>query len=208
MARISPHDPVAREVARRIRARQVRRRRMVLLAVVLGIIALVVIIVATRPGGGRTTSTVAGGVGTTAPGSATTGTLSAAMYAATLTGSDQIPPVDTNSTGQLRLTVDPASSSVSFVLEVDGLTNTSTAHIYAGEPGQTGEVVVTLFEGPTIAGPHTGSVAEGSITDADLTGMLAGKTLVDLVQLIQSGSAYVSVGNTSYPDGAIRGQLE
>jgi hypothetical protein len=181
---------------------------MVLLAVVLGIIALVVIIVATRPGGGRTTSTVAGGVGTTAPGSATTGTLSAAMYAATLTGSDQIPPVDTNSTGQLRLTVDPASSSVSFVLEVDGLTNTSTAHIYAGEPGQTGEVVVTLFEGPTIAGPHTGSVAEGSITDADLTGMLAGKTLVDLVQLIQSGSAYVSVGNTSYPDGAIRGQLE
>ncbi|NLE74188.1 MAG: CHRD domain-containing protein [Actinobacteria bacterium] len=198
MARISPHDPVAREVARRIRAQQIRRRRLVLLLVVLGIVALVVILVAIRGCGGGATSTEPGGLGD----------VTAAMYAATLTGGEQVPPVDTNSTGVLRLTVDPSTSTVNFVLEVDGLINTSAAYIYEGEPGESGRAVVKLFDGPTVEGPHVGVIAEGPIREADLMGSLEGKTPADLILLVRSGLAYVSVDNTSYPDGAIRGQLE
>ena len=127
---------------------------------------------------------------------------------ATLIGREQVPPVATNSIGVLRLTVDPRTSTVNFVLEVDGLINTSAAYIYEGEPGESGRAVVKLFDGPTVEGPHVGVIAEGPIREADLMGSLEGKTPADLILLVQSGLAYVSVDNTSYPDGAIRGQLE
>ena len=140
------------------------------------------------------------------PGAGPTTTLRA-THTAELTGADNVPPVDTASTGLLSLDVDPAESTVSFVLEVAGLINTSSAYICEGAPGSNGEAVALLFDGPTIENAFTGKVAEGEISVADLMGRLEGKSIADLITLLQSGGAYCSVGNTSYPDGAIRGQI-
>ncbi len=52
-----------------------------------------------------------------------------------------------------------------------------------------------------------GVLAEGLILDEDLIGPLRGGTIADLITLIKSGNAYVSLGNKSHPVDAIRGQI-
>ncbi|MHB8567750.1 MAG: CHRD domain-containing protein [Nitrososphaerales archaeon] len=90
-------------------------------------------------------------------------------------------------------------------------------HVYNGLVGQ---IVVWLF--PTVApnpmclttpsaceipGTFNGELAEGSITKADLTGPLAGMTLVTLLGLINSGDAYLNVHTIQNPGGEIQGQI-
>jgi len=47
----------------------------------------------------------------------------------------------------------------------------------------------------------------GTITAADLTGPLAGKTMGDLVAAIRAGNIYINFHTASFPAGEIRGQL-
>lgn len=200
----APRNQLARERARERRAKQVQRRRLVL---GVGILALIILIAALAIGlsgdsdTAETTSTTGGGE------SETTVSPVAATYTAYLTGADSVPSVETEATGGLTLTYDPDTDSISFVLELDGLTNPSSATIYEGASGESGNAVVTIFAGPTDVGLFRGQLAEGEITAADLTGTLAGKSVADLVALIKDGRAYVSVGNTSHPVDAIRGRI-
>lgn len=204
MASLPPRDPESREQARRLRRQQVRRRRIAAGIALLLLLALIIILLVLRPGCDDTSSPPSSSPTSTGQ---TTTTL-AATNRAELTGANNVPPVDTQSTGTLSLAVDPAESIISFVLEVNGLTNTSVARIYQGTAGSNGEAIATLFDGPTKPGAFTGVVAQGSISQEDLTGPLAGQGIPELIALIQSGDTYCVVGNTSYPDGAIRGQIE
>ena len=195
-------DPSAIEPARRRRAQQIYRRRLVVGVFLLALIILIIVLVIACPGGSDQTGT------TSTESSETTSTsLIAATYTAVLTGDDSVPPVRTESTGTLTLTYDPEVPSLTFVLEVDGLTDPSVSAIYEGAPGTSGTAVLTLFPGPTEIGVKRGVLAEGTIEDADLTGTLAGQTVGDLIALIKEGNAYASVGNKSHPVDAIRGQI-
>lgn len=207
MAGLPPRDPAAREQARRLRAQQVRRRRLVFFTIVGLLVILIIVLLVVRPGCGEAPGT-ATTTSSTTPGAGQTTTTFRATHVAELTGADNVPPVETASTGRLSLNVDPAESTVSFLLEVDGLTNTRSAYIFEGPPGTIGEAVAELFDGPTIEDAYRGKVAEGEISVDDLMGRLEGKSIADLITLLQSGDAYCSVGNNSYPDGAIRGQIE
>lgn len=169
---------------------------MTFLGILLAVVVIIVIVAVTAPEGQRATNA---STSTTAP--------SVSVYVAELSGDQEVPPVKTASTGRLTLTIDRARSRADFVLEIKGLQNASVARIYEGKPGEEGDAVATLFAGPTKPGPYEGKLAEGTLSNADLSGTLAGKTLADLADLIESGSAYVSIGTLSYPEGAIRGQL-
>ena len=87
------------------------------------------------------------------------------------------------------------------------MTDTSVATIYEGTPGTSGTAVLTLFDGPTVTGVLRGELAAGSVEATSLTGTLTGATIGDLIALIEEGNAYVSVGNSSHPIEAIRGQI-
>jgi hypothetical protein len=52
-----------------------------------------------------------------------------------------------------------------------------------------------------------GALVQGSITADKLEGPLKGKSISDLVSLIDKSSAYVNVHTQSFPDGEIRGQI-
>jgi hypothetical protein len=196
-------DPAARERARRRRVQQVQRRRLVFGICVLGLIVVISALVVGLPRGSNTSTTT-----TTETAGTTTTTLVAATYTADLTGAQSVPAVKTEATASLALTYDPDAAALTFVLNVKGLTNPSVATIYEGTAGASGAAVLTLFAGPSKKGVFSGSLAEGTIKDADLTGPLQGKTVGDLIALVKAGNAYVSVGNTSHPLDAVRGQIK
>jgi hypothetical protein len=67
--------------------------------------------------------------------------------------------------------------------------------------------VVILYPGPTKDGRFDGILVEGNITQANLTGPLAGVPLSALIDNMMAGKTYVNVHTTQNPAGEIRGQI-
>ncbi len=128
-------------------------------------------------------------------------------FTANLSGAEAVPQVSTSASGTLELTVAVDGSSVDYVLTVRDLANLTVARLRQGGAGQTGDVIFTLHPGPPRTDTLTGVAAQGSITADQLQGPLAGKTITDLVTLLEAGSIYVNVGSTAHTGGEIRGQL-
>jgi len=129
------------------------------------------------------------------------------VYTARLTGGQQIPPVDTSARGTLTLTVAEDGLSVSYVLAVSNLVDVTIGRLRAGAAGEEGEAIITLYDGPK-SGSFTGTLIEGTFAADDLGGPLKGKTIEDLVRLIEAGSVYFNLGTSQHKGGEIRGQLE
>jgi Cu/Zn superoxide dismutase len=152
---------------------------------------------------------------------ATTGpsSSSAKEFSARLTGDKEVPPVDTDATGRVRLTANSQQDALDYQLSVSNLNGVATgAHVHRGSAGTNGPIVANLNIRGTFAGASasasagdgsamTSTSTGGTITSADLKGPLAGKQVSDLIQLIQDGKAYVNVHTRQHPNGEIRGQL-
>jgi hypothetical protein len=130
-------------------------------------------------------------------------------FSASLSGKDEVPPTESNSTGTAKFQVDENSSQVSYWVNVTGIKKINQAHIHNGTEGLNGDIVVTLTKTKSAKGndspPNIGF--SGNITKDDLQGPLKDKELTDLVSLMSDGNAYVNVHTDKYPDGAIRGQI-
>lgn len=87
------------------------------------------------------------------------------------------------------------------------------AHIHVGPTGANGPICVWLFgQPPAASNPRidfdkNDTVARGEIDASDLVGPLAGKTLEDLVALLNSGGAYVNLHTAAFPGGELRAQV-
>ena len=131
----------------------------------------------------------------------------------------EVTPRETNAQGQLIMKVSSDRTSIDYKLTASNIENVVVSHIHQGVPNVAGPAVVFLF-GPVAAGGgrHDGVLASGTFTKANLVGALAGKELSDLLNLIESGNAYVNVhtndgidpintGPGDFPGGEIRGQV-
>ncbi len=129
----------------------------------------------------------------------------------------------------------PATGLAIFHLERDGqelhyklivadLSNVFMAHIHEAA---TGKPVVWLYpEAPAVGappaswkpGPFSGLLSEGVVTQSNLVGPLAGKSLADLLALLRNNGAYVNVhtndfvaptntGPGDFPGGEIAGTV-
>ncbi|HEX9317871.1 MAG TPA: CHRD domain-containing protein [Nitrososphaeraceae archaeon] len=130
-------------------------------------------------------------------------------FSATLSGKDEVPPTESNSTGTAKFQVNNDSSQVSYWVNITGIKKITQAHIHNGTSGQNGDVVVTLSKEKSAKGKETSPAIgfAGNITKDDLQGPLKGKEVSDLVSLMSNGSAYVNAHTDKYPKGAIRGQI-
>jgi CHRD domain len=132
-------------------------------------------------------------------------------FGAQLSGKDCVPAVDTQAHGQATFQLSPDGSSLSYTLSVTDVEDVSMAHIHLAAAGQNGPVAAWLYPSappPSVkAGKFSGTLAQGTITAANLAGPLKGKTLGDLVEQIKSGKAYVNVHTKAHPGGEIRGQI-
>jgi hypothetical protein len=151
-------------------------------------------------------------------------------YSVHLSGDQESPPVNTTAQGQAIFRLNKEGTELYYKLIVANLSNLFMAHIHIAPPGNNGGIAVWLYphtpltlpitEPPAtwIEGKFSGVLAEGVITDADLTGVLAGMTLEDLLENFNNGTAYVNVhtsdfvapantGPGDFPGGEIRGNI-
>ena len=133
-------------------------------------------------------------------------------FSATLSGKDEVPPTESNSTGTAKFQVNQNKdneSQVSYWVNITGIKKVNQAHIHNGTTGENGDIVATLSKGKSAKGndspPQIGFA--GNITKDDLQGPLKGKEISDLVTLMSDGGAYANVHTDKYPKGAIRGQI-
>ena len=163
------------------------------------------------------------GLATSAAVTATAGQSSSSSsgkeFSARLTGDKEVPPVDTDATGRIRLTANSQQDALDYQLSVSNLNGVATgAHIHRGSAGTNGPIVANLNIRGTFAGASasasagggsamTSTSTGGTITSSDLKGPLAGKQVSDLIKLMEDGKAYVNVHTRQHTNGEIRGQL-
>jgi hypothetical protein len=132
-------------------------------------------------------------------------------YVTHLTGSQEVPPVQTRAQGQAIFRLSKDGQVLYYKLIVANIQNVFQAHIHMAPAGVNGPVVVWLYPSAPpaqlIAGRFNGVLAEGIITSDNLVGQLAGKPLSDLIELFNKGEAYVNVHTAQFPPGEIRGQI-
>ena len=109
-------------------------------------------------------------------------------YSADLTGSAQVPPVDTKATGTAEAHFDTDNKMLTWRVDYKDLTGVySAAH----------------FHGPARTGENAAPVVDISKNVKEGTATLTDQQAADL----DSGVWYVNVHTDRYPDGEIRGQV-
>jgi hypothetical protein len=126
---------------------------------------------------------------------------------ATLTGSQEVPPVATAMRGNVDIEI---NRNLRFALRVRNNTNEIfAAHIHCAPPGVNGPIGVLLFMGSFTA--ERGLLARGRITAPESPNACGWTSIADVAAAIQSGNAYVNVHTTAasggVPSGEIRGNL-
>ncbi|MFC4098411.1 CHRD domain-containing protein [Paenibacillus xanthanilyticus] len=128
-------------------------------------------------------------------------------FKAFLKGRKEVPPVRTIAAGEAVFKLSRSRNRLFFSVAIRDINRVTQAHIHLGRRGENGPVVAFLF-GPSKFGISvTRGVIRGALTRHDLVGPLSGKTILDLVDEIKSGNAYVNVHTVQNPDGEIRGQI-
>jgi hypothetical protein len=135
-------------------------------------------------------------------------------FVAPLSGGQEVPPVDTNATGVAKFKLNKAGDELGFKVNVANIEDVTQAHIHCGPAGVNGPVVAFLYGfGPTVS--PNGTLAEGTITDADIIprpdspacpGGVA--DLDDLIDKMNTGGAYANVHTVANPGSEIRGQIK
>ena len=122
---------------------------------------------------------------------------------ARLTGAQEVPPADVDGRGIARFKIHRADSELCFRIFFSRIATPTAAHIHVAPKGDTGPVVVPLFDAAT---------ADDAFLDRLERGEASGCVTVApaLLQAIKDdpGAYYTNVHNARYPDGAIRGQLK
>ena len=129
-------------------------------------------------------------------------------FEATLTGDQEVPPVETSMRGDVDVEV--RNKRLEVVLTVSNNTNEIfAAHIHCAPPGVNGPVGVTLFMGSFTE--ESGLLARMTVTAPDAGNGCGWTQIDDVIAAIQGGNAYVNVHTTAesggVPSGEIRGNL-
>jgi hypothetical protein len=126
-------------------------------------------------------------------------------FSANLTGQQEVPPVNTQATGEATFVLNmPKNETINFYENATGIQGVTKGHIHSGVQGQNGPIVVTLFN---LDSPQNEVPQNGNFTADDLEGPMQGKIISDLMAAMKNGSTYVNFHTEKNPNGEIRGQL-
>lgn len=111
-------------------------------------------------------------------------------YAATLSGSDQVPPRITSAQGSGSVTVNAATRQMTATVTLVGMIANSV-NLYQGAPGSTGPIILALVETTRGSGVWTGQTTLSVAEHASL----------------RAGQFYFSAASAAFASGEIRGQI-
>ncbi|HEX2281122.1 MAG TPA: CHRD domain-containing protein [Thermomicrobiales bacterium] len=134
-------------------------------------------------------------------------------FSATLSGTEEDPPVVTDATGTATLSV--ADGQITYTITVENLENAVVSHIHVAPPGENGPVRMNLCG---TGAPLPDCVSGTGVLASGSNGETIDMTFDELVAAMQTGNAYVNVHtddgapppNTGAGDmasGEIRGQI-
>ncbi len=135
-----------------------------------------------------------------------------------LTGSQEVPPVETSARGTALFQRARETREVRYVLVLDAIENVTQAHVHLGREGENGPAVAFLFGREVGEGRFVGPREEGvtiddltslsdGVTREELVGPLENEPLGRLLSEMRDGNTYVNVHTEQYPDGEVRGQI-
>jgi len=133
------------------------------------------------------------------------GQLEQKSFTTQMSGAEEVPPVDTTASGIAQFVL--SSVNITYQVNVTDILGTTAAHVHAGNVGENGPVLVTLFESDTPIDQQNGVLAKGNISAGDLEGSMQGKQIADLIMAMGDGETYVNIHTQDNPNGEIRGQL-
>ena len=146
-------------------------------------------------------------------GTIATGTIAIAdddKLTADLSGSNEVPPVVTGTTGEAEFDVNKAMTKIKYKLKVkngDDILGAAGAHIHCAQAGFNGPVI--LFLAGMIPTGLDGKVKiEGTLSTANILDDSCGSTISAIVDSMKSGGTYVNVHSSANPSGEVRGQIE
>jgi hypothetical protein len=150
-------------------------------------------------------------------------------YNATLSGSQQVPPVKTNGIGTASFELLDDNKTIHYQINILDVPKITGIHIHHGKMGENGDIVVNIYnkskeniflnknetkmsqiESSSVkinGNIQSSFLASGTINNSDLKGPLLGKNTSDLITLFKGQNTYVNVHSESYPDGEIRGEI-
>ena len=120
-----------------------------------------------------------------------------------LTGSEEIPPVQTNATAMAEISAyTVAGDTITYRLNAMNIKDVTAGHIHLGKPGENGPIVFTMFK----YDPPKNEVSEsGTITADKLEGPMKGKSVYDMALAGANSSLYMNIHTLENPNGEIRG---
>lgn len=112
---------------------------------------------------------------------------------ASLDGSQEVPPVDTDGTGSAMMTFDPSGNELSWFIEFSGLSGPATA---------------AHFHGPAAAGANAGIQVNIGETSGLVSPMNGSAVLTsEQVSSLLDGQLYINIHTEANTGGEIRGQV-
>jgi CHRD domain len=130
-------------------------------------------------------------------------------YVAVMTNQAEVPPTPGAGRGIASFVLSSDGALLYFSVSVTDLSSPArAAHIHLGSPGANGDVIVNLCgAGSTPRCASDGLVASGTIDSSALVGPMAGRTLEDLLAVLETNATYANVHSDRFPNGEIRGQV-
>ena len=119
-----------------------------------------------------------------------------------LSGSKEVPPVQTDATGVIEITP-MGADSIAYSVNATNIEGVTAGHMHLGKQGENGPIVVTLFNYDS---PMNGVSESGTITADKLEGPMAGTQISDLAAAGANGTIYFNIHTEQNLDGEIRGQ--
>jgi hypothetical protein len=118
---------------------------------------------------------------------------------ATLTGSQEVPPVTTNASGTLFGSYDDVSKTISLAILINGISqgNLTASHLHRAPAGSNGPVIFNIGGGAAYA------VLGGQLMKVISNAPFPAAEEVHLL----AGNVYINVHTTAFPAGEIRGQI-
>lgn len=126
-------------------------------------------------------------------------------FSTDLSGFSEVPQIFSGANGTAILSGN--ETTLEYEIRVAGLENTTAVHISEGEETENGPILVTLFNSTEPISSIQGVLARGTITNSSLQGPMEGKSVKDLIELMNQNRTYININTTKFPQGELRGNI-